>query len=259
VSPAALLAAGALALLQGERDTGISIDGLIQAVIVFVFFILPVLKSILEVRKRKAGERGAPRKPARGRRAEVEKAGRDLWRELLGGAEPEAPTRPAPPPVVASPRPPASSGPRRRPDRPSARKATMATPQLDALDEARRRAEREAAGLARAEARLREAPRRAAEQELGGLMPGVASSGVGRFESTLTGLAAEDPATLDDEIQVRWGGRGLAVAPAGAPAAGLGAGVDWRQAVLLSELLSPPLALREPGAAWPGPPSALAR
>ena len=75
----------------------------------------------------------------------------------------------------------------------------------------------------------------------------------------LSGLAPQDPATLDDEIQVRWGGAPRAAEAAPAPTALLGAELDWRQAVLLSELLSPPLALREPEAAWPGPPAALSR
>jgi hypothetical protein len=67
-----------------------------------------------------------------------------------------------------------------------------------------------------------------------------------------------DPATLDDEIGRRWGTGAQAQRPSDARAALLRGSMDLRRAVLLSEVLAPPLALRGPSAAWPGPPSALA-
>jgi hypothetical protein len=199
------------------RDGG-DLSWLFQLVAVFVFFVLPVLRSIAETRK-KAREGQAGRAP-RPPRAPAPRSGRDLWRDLLEGrVEPPAATPPKPVrrPVPASP--PVQPQPTPRP------LASLESVPVE-------------------------------------LAPRVEDT---RLEVSIAPRASElaapglDPATLDDELVSRWQAAAAPAAraePSPALAALLGGG-DWRRAVLLSELLAPPLALRGPASAWPGPPAGL--
>jgi hypothetical protein len=120
----------------------------------------------------------------------------------------------------------------------------------------RRRAQ--SAELERAQAERPVERGRASEQVLGGMDARVEGAAVGRLEPSVASAAQPDPATLDDELGKRWGSAPQVQRGSEARAALLGATTDWRRAVLLSEVLSPPLALRGPSMAWPGPPATLA-
>ena len=228
-------------LQQGPPDRGFSFENLIQIAIVVIFFVLPGLRSLFEVRKRRGQPPGSqPAKRARKAR-EAATQGRDLWREILGGGTGEAP-----------PRPPASGLPPRPKPEPVVRPSPAAPRPLEP-----RPMRIESAPLP---ALAPEAPPgKVAGQTLGRLESGLGPAGGARLESTLRPREVEDPATLDDEMGERWGtSPEAALVTPGAPTTRLGP-VDWRQAVLLSELLSPPLALRGSAFAWPGPPAALSR
>jgi hypothetical protein len=201
---------------QGRDDGGLG--WLFQLVAVFVFFVLPVLRSIVETRKKAREAQGgrSPKPP----RAPAQRSGRDLWRDLLEGRQ-EPP--PAPPPAPAR-RPKAASAPIQ---------PQVARPPLESL-----------------------------ESVPPALAPRVEDT---RLEVSIAPRASElaapelDPATLDDELVSRWQAAAattLRAEPAPVLGALLGGG-DWRRAVLLSELLAPPLALRVPASAWPGPPASL--
>ncbi|HVS18169.1 MAG TPA: hypothetical protein VMT18_06185 [Planctomycetota bacterium] len=210
-----------------ERGDG-GLGWLFQIVAVFVFFVLPVIRSITESRKRSAkGPR--PAKPAR---PPAEQDGRELWREMLEGRRPQA-SKPARPSAPAA----------RRPHAPVARPA----PQPDV----RRAADAPMPAPARPPAEAAQTP-----------LEHAPLTGAARLPKSVPALSSFDldPATLDDEMDLRWGASPGAAVPdiARAPAAtALLAGMDWRRAVVLSEVLAPPLALRGPAAAWPGPPASL--
>ncbi len=260
-----------MSLLLQQGPKGLDLDWLVQAAIVVMFFVLPALKALLEKQKRAAGKSGpVPRQPAR-RATTEEPSGRDLWRELLSGKGIEAPQKPLAraPAAPVRPRP----MPRPVPGRslevePRALERTPlegAVPERIPLE----RAAPQRASLERA------APVRTPLEHVPASVDSAAAERVERRElqpyatdittqSTLppssasVAAAAEvDPATLDDEVESRWG-----TGPQGAvqrPAQALiRSEVDWRRAVLVSELLSPPLSLRGSSAAWPGPPAALA-
>jgi hypothetical protein len=202
---------------QGRDEGGLG--WLFQLVAVFVFFVLPVVRSIAESRKR--GREGAAGKPPRPARKAGERSGAEQWRELLEGRETQAPPRrPAAPPPVPRPRvtvqvaPPPPPPPRSVPTAPAEAFATIA----------------ESAALGAS------------------------------FTPSTPELGAReiDPATLDDELAARWSeARAGTLGVRSSAAAALLGGQDWRSAIVLSEVLAPPLALRAPGAAWPGPPACL--
>jgi hypothetical protein len=84
-----------------------------EVVLVLVFVALPILRGIFEARRRKQAAPGrapaAPRPPAADEAREAERAGRELWEDLLRGdvPEPSEPEpEPAPPPIPARPAPP---------------------------------------------------------------------------------------------------------------------------------------------------------
>lgn len=256
-----------LALLQQRPQLPDWVSTLMQFAVVVIFLILPVLKSKLE-RKRRSGQ-SKPTEPTQQRRAQLEREGKDMWRELLRGERTAPPPRPpAAPPARPAARPPLA--------KPIAARSTSAEvdPDLErplqridpeaaeALRELHRQrtaeAERRRALAAELERAQGERPverGRAASQALGGLDVRVEAS---RLEPAVAPTVGADPGTLDDEIGRRWGGAAAAQRASEARAALLSGGMDLRRAVLLSEVLAPPLALRGPSAAWPGPPSALA-
>ena len=256
-----------LALLQQRPELPDWISNLLQAAVVVIFLVLPVLKSKLE-QKRRTGQ-SKPTEPTQRRRAELEREGGDMWRELLRGERAAPPPRPrAAPPARPAPRPPLA--------KPIARSTSAEVdPDLeqplqridpeneDALRElhrqraaeAERRRTQAAAELERAQGDRSVERGRAANQAMGGLDARVESS---RLEPGVAPAGHADPATLDDEMGRRWGEGAVAQRVSGARAMLLSGSMDLRRAVLLSELLAPPLALRGPSAAWPGPPSALA-
>lgn len=224
-----------------------------------LFIGLPILRSILGQKKGSGGAgptSGGPQAPPRRPPAtELERVGRELWRELLGGGGP----RETPP--GGGPRTP-SRRPAGRPSRPAStptRTGNDAAARLDA--ERRRRTEREAARRAAETVRTSvdderdSAPRRAADQELGGLVHSVQTPPATRLQPGVVASPQLDPTTIDDEMLARWGESEPSEGAATPPLELLGARLDWRQAVLLSEVLSPPLALRGPSSAFPGPPA----
>jgi len=263
VSSAALV----LALLQQRPELPDWVSKLLQFVVVVIFLILPAIKSRLDQKRRTSQSK--PMAPTQRRRAELEREGGDMWRELLRGE------RAAPPPPLV--RPPARPAPRPTPAPPIAARpfSTNVDPDLerpvlrvdpetdDALRElhrqraaeAERRRTQSAKELERAQAERTVERGRAASQAVGGLDVRVESN---RLEPGVAPAVLPDPATIDDEIGRRWGATPQAQHGSEARAALLSGDMDLRRAVLLSELLAPPLALRGQTAAWPGPPSALA-
>jgi hypothetical protein len=257
-----------LALLQQRPELPDWASKLLQFAIVVIFLILPAIKSRLE-QKRRAGQ-SKPTEPTQRRRAELEREGGDLWRELMRGERTAAPPRPpAQAPARPSPRPPparqvATRSTSAEIDPDLERRPLRVDPETDdALHElhrqrsaeAERRRTQRAAELERSQADRAVERGRAASQALGGLDVRVESS---RLEPGVAPAVLADPATIDDEIGRRWGATSQAQHGSEARAALLSGDMDLRRAVLLSELLAPPLALRGQTAAWPGPPSALA-
>jgi hypothetical protein len=252
------------------------INGVIQAAVILIFLILPGLKALLE-RKRREGTRG-PAAPTQRRRAEIERDGGDLWREILRGERKAPPAPPAPPPRPAQrpqrtqlPAPPLVVLPPSRPpsmeadpdlERPQTRIEPDAAEALRELHRQRMaEAERRramAAELERAQAERPVERGRAAAQQLGGLDARVEGTPVGRLETGVAPASVADPATLDDELGRRWGEGTQVGRPSEARAALLSGAGDLRRAVLLAEVLAPPIALRGSAAAWPGPPASLA-
>lgn len=211
-----------------QRDEG-GLGWLFQLVAVFVFFVLPVLRSIAETRKKaREAQGGRLSKPLP---KPAKRSGEDLWRELLEGrGEPSA----APPPrPVAVPAPPQEAT---APKPLAARPPPLVVPAPPPM------------------ASLESVPPE--------LVPKVEDT---YLEASFTPSSSElatgaiDPATLDDELLGRWDVEDAPAArPAPSPAqAALLGGVDWRRAVLLAEVLAPPLSLRGSQAAWPGPPASL--
>jgi hypothetical protein len=262
-----ILEVGVLALLQQRPELPDWISNLLQAAVVVIFLVLPVLKSKLE-QKRRTGQ-SKPSEPTQRRRAELEREGGDMWRELLRGERAAPPPRPpAAPPARPAPRPPLAKPIARStaaevdPDleRPLQRidpenDDTLRELHRQRAAEAERRRGQVAADLERAQAERAVQRGRAASQALGGLDVRVEAS---RLEPSVAPSVGADPATLDDEIGRRWGAGAQPQRASEARAVLLSDGMDLRRAVLLSEVLAPPLALRGPSAAWPGPPSALA-
>ncbi len=210
-----------------DRDDG-GLGWLFQLVAVFVFFVLPVVRSIAESRK-KARESQAGRAHQRAPKP-AERSGRDLWRDLLEGRG-EPPAAPPARRVAVPPKRSEAAAPRPPAPRPAALETAAPRP-----------------------ASLESVPPE--------LVPKVEDT---YLEASFTPGASElatreiDPATLDDELVGRWDVETTPAARrATSPAqAALLAGGDWRRAVLLAEVLAPPLALRGPAAAWPGPPASL--
>jgi len=257
-------------LLQGEPQLPFSLDGLIQAAIVFFFIILPVLRGLTEMRKRRGAKGGgggsakgsAKASPSQRKPREVVREGRDLWRELLGGDESRAP-QPGPP-QTAPPKaaPPKAAPPKAAPPKAAARRAPahprvqVAPPAAEALRDSR---PRERARPAEARAQPAAAPGRIGDRELGSLELGLDPVARDRLQSSMTAPRTVDPATLDDELGHRWGELAPTEVAHIERVEVLGGAIDWRRAVLLSELVSPPLALRGAESSWPGPPASLSR
>lgn len=219
-----------------------SLDWLVQAAIVVIFFVLPVIRTVLEKSRRAEARPKAPtRKPTA-----AGPQGRDLWRELLAGTRTQEPPRTSP---AAPPR--AEPAPRARPPATSGAPARRAAP-LEPIEAAPAGLPHLGRPLQPAASEPAPAPpidfgRRALER----LESDVSRRVLARPSAeALVSVREVDPATLDDELLQRWG---EVTEEAGTAAAGgLRGEIDWRRAVLLSELLSPPLALRGAPGAWPG-------
>jgi hypothetical protein len=247
-------------MLQGEPELPFSLDGLIQAAIVFFFIILPVLRGLTEMRKRRGAKGGgagsakgsAKASPSQRKPREVVREGRDLWRELLGGDESRTP-QPGPPQTAPPKAAPPKAAARRAPAHP---RVQVAPPAAEALRD-HRPAER--ARPAEARAQPAAAPGRIGDRELGSLEVGVDPVSFDRLPSSMTAPRTVDPATLDDELGHRWGELAPTEVAHIERVEHLGGAIDWRRAVLLSELVSPPLALRGAESSWPGPPASLSR
>jgi hypothetical protein len=196
-----------------------------QVLLVLVFIALPILRGIFEARKRKqaAGGRApaAPRPSTADEAREAERTGRELWEELLRGEAREAPEpepEPAPPPATAA-RPP-----------PTPREAALpAEPQFEpvladvfapAYDEERLAEEVARERLAAAEEiSLERAP-----------PPPLVESAALEVESAALEVEGEEPGAR----RAAW--------------------LDLRRAVIASEVLGAPLALRPAGAGASLPP-----
>jgi hypothetical protein len=220
------------------------LKGLIQVALLVFFFGGPLLG-----RGKKAGDadpdQPAPR-PRRASRSEAERKGEDLWKQLLEGLEPKEQKPPSAPPQRPTPRPaqarattaaqPSGAPPRPPPIPGAAQRATGQTgapPAVAASKPAARMAEPsapEALGTELAPAELNdiqfsEIDEEAVERDptLGVAPPIAATSG----EPAVPGVGGAR--------RVGW----------------LDPGTDWRRAMILAEVLGPPVSLRGTQVAHP--------
>lgn len=113
------------ATLLQARDPDFSVEGLIKLVVLFMFFVLPVITSILKklreatTRPPQPGERG----PQPMSQEELQKNLERKLREMLGEPRSEQPElvqmpAPPPPPRAPAPRPPRANRPSKAPKKP---------------------------------------------------------------------------------------------------------------------------------------------
>ncbi len=233
-----------MSLLVLLAQRGPNLDWVVQAVIVLIFLILPVVRTLAEQRKRGAG-RGkqptakTPRSPAK----KEQLSGRDLWRRRLEpGPALERSMEVEPRTLERTPleRPVGERIPLERPigERPRLERPVGPRPSLE-------------------RAPAIPVPPSSERMEERHLSPYATEIAPEPGPAAVATVGDVDPATLDDEVARRWGALGAAE-DARPAIARLSSATDWRAAVLVSELLSPPLALRGRSSAWPGPPASLA-
>ena len=268
-----------LRFVPAQSGFGDVIEGLIQILVIVFFFGLPMLDGLRRKRQseKAAPGRGASRPAPRGggARSEAEKAGRDLWRELLEQATGEeastaAPPRtespskpkPSPPPIPPKATPeraptpresaPASgwqSVPSAAPSEPPARRTRQRhrpvredMPALGTKDAAARRQLAELRGL---ESALPPTPKEG-ELEARGTERGVSlEEGLERGASLESRLEAGLEPVRADLAELR----GLDGITDGdltraEPAFGVSGLEAWRRAIVAAEVLGAPLALR---------------
>jgi hypothetical protein len=232
---------------QAPRSFESLVEGLVQLGVLAVFFGLPILRGILNERKKRAARTAVPvpRRPLdRAPRSEPEQTGKDLWKQLLESLEeraeprPTAPATPVEPPYrtevsdggepeaappwrgpadpLGDPRPPAPAPAYEPPPR---RRLTAELPSSDQPPIDEEQLERSGAPVAEA------VPL--------GVLP--AAQALPRF---VEGVEPPPLPHLEAASRVR---RDSLEAP------------DWRRALVLAEVLAPPLSLRPPQQ-W-GPPS----
>ena len=218
------------------QDFSREIDLLIRAGVVVLFLVIPIVRGVMEARRKQAERESQKRKGLEPERAE-RASGKDLWEQLLRGEPAPESSRP---PQQAPPKPQrvaqaAPSAPK-RPARPplSAAPAPRATPRVAP------------AAPVSLEAPSRELAQAAAAQW-------NAPGGVERAHRSPLGRVA--PAGLGREVSLAsLGGIAAAAGELRLPSE-LARAAEWRRAVVFAELLSPPLALRS-SQAWPGAPLA---
>lgn len=224
-----------------ESDPGSLLEGLFKFLIFAVFFGLPILRSVLEARKKaRARDAQAPSEGADAeeeRRAQAAEA-RRRWEALLRGESPEgAPAAPAP----AAPPPLPASRTEREGDRappPLVLFDTSGTSEEEleaegAGDEERRAREELDRRLREERSRREILTERPAREEA--LTMSQVAPPAGGFE-----LAVQEPSAAET-VQRRRYSRG-----------GTGGGYrlgDLRRAVIASEILGPPVSSRGPGGA----------
>lgn len=204
------------------EESSIDISSVLQVAVVFVFLVLPVLRGIVQSRK-KQREQQERRRRAQGEVFDepAERKGQSEWERLLRG-EPQEPRRPPTPidlgdlfPEVreeeVAPAPPRTPPQQQQPVlRERAADQSMGTPAFDT--------------------------------DLGQRKPSL------ERRPELTSLSTANLSTFDDDL----------TAPTRQRPARRRAGVSWRRAVVLAEVLGTPVALRQEGA-WPGAPPGLQR
>lgn len=274
-------------LLQNRGESGSS--WLFNLAFVVFFFVLPIVRTIFERRKRK--QAGTPVSPDG---APKESVGRDLWKQLLegqldeedDGAQPAAGPQAGPPASATPPAPrersapaapPLAAGTGRRSSAPLAPPApSISSPSREPALRARKRPSAPSAPGSGLPAKVRE--RISDGEGFGELRGGIESRRALPKSAATRGLGAgparmrdSDPGTLDEELVTRWSDGSL-ISRGGASPEAVEPGVEphqvldpatatraeWRRAIVLSEMLSPPLALRGASSAWPGPPAAFA-
>jgi len=204
--------------------SGFALENLFQVAVVVLFFIAPAIKGILQSQKKRVGVRG-PADEKRERRA------REQWERLLRGQLPE-PAEPEP----SKPQPARTVAPQMQREAPKPlTKASRPEPVLAPVE-----------SVAPAEPLAPAAPVRRRHA------PASATAGVAPLLAELPSAAPAKPAAagaalaLRDRPRSRYGVR--------LPAPGLPrGGTSWRRAVVLSEVLGLPLALRR-DAPWMGRP-----
>ncbi len=276
------------------QRTGFRIEELFQALVFFVIFLLPVVRGIVESRRKRAEAEAARQATGRAtddpdetRDSGEPSTGREIWEQLLRGERgssdaPEADSTPPP------------ARPRQRP--PSQPRTTLGTPPDPRTPRRRRRRPAPAASAER--------PRPVGGSPLGRLEDTVSENQLETRRPaapSLEGLSLERSApastgglSLEGSSPGSTGGaspprrstrRKRSAAPGASPFAGLGPGLPavdlgglgsafgeeplpdlgdldgaapqataWRRAVVLAELLGPPLALRAPGSGPSAPP-----
>ena len=276
-----------IALLQqrGESDSG----WLFQIAFIVFFFVLPILRTIFE--RKKAAGKGTPSTPTK----KAEGEGGVNWKDLLEGRIEVRPRQPEPPAETgtgpqARAVPPVSPATSTQPQAAgdssvrgpvlSQRSSIPAEARSSPSREPSLRVRRRKAPLPTPEQPTPLAPReRVSDRKvLGSLGAGLDNqpslpSSASASSSSLGGqsLGRIDSGPLHGESSARWSdgstiGSGVerpASPKASVPAQGAMDPVarrraEWRRAIVMSELIAPPLALRGPTSAWPGPPAAFA-
>jgi hypothetical protein len=206
------------------------IENLLETVVVLLFFAVPILRSILSGKNKKKEDERKPRprpQPARRREPEGD-SGLEMWERLLRG-EIELEERPAaPPPLPPPPRPAHKRTPKRAPAQAPPLESAPAGPLVASV------------------------PLPSGKPLVGELGPQMSTVSEDEIEARgedvsppqplaalATGLAAEDLALSQITSEAALEG-----APSATPADTLGLEHDWRRAVVLSEVLGTPLALR---------------
>ena len=248
----------AFAGLAQVRSEGI-LEGLIQLLFIAVFFGIPILRGIFSERsKQAAGRRPAPPKPRprpeRGAERGEERGG-DLWRQLLEGIEePEAKTPvPRPQDPMGDPQVRPESTVRRAPSR---RRPEPIEAELEPTPEPVRPQRRRPAPLqVDLPSRDDDGKLRADLPSAGRSVPTESELEVSggddrlprRVLTELDGLAERTPvsASLGTE-PLESAAPTASVAPSRVLSPLASAPEDWRRAVVLAEILAPPIALREP-------------
>lgn len=214
-----------------------------KIVAIFVFLVLPVIRSIREARRQAAEKQAKGSAPQEAEpEAPTELDGRQAWEALLRGETAEAPP-PAPPPVPS----PTSVGESRVPKPVPLFDLQQHAPKMASADnlELERRSDEE--GVAEAEITRREREAVLSEHE-GGRLEREAEhfeEDFARRQRTATSALSVEPATADAAPA---GGAQLSTAAAFHPAAvrrkRWARRADVRAAFVASEVLGAPLALR---------------
>jgi hypothetical protein len=210
-------------IAQSEGPFGIEIGQVVQVLVVFFLFVLPALRGIVQAQKKQRERRegrGDAREESLARTPQ--QSDREEWEPR---ARAEARERAVPEPVDLE----------------------SLFPEL--VEEEPAPPAPEPVPVPVAVRRERAADRRVASSDFAGLER-EAPAKLQQLTTDLDAPAVTDFTSLDDELGAR------PTRSAARRTHALAAGVDWRRAIVLAEVLGPPVSQRA-GSAWPGPPLGL--